>query len=55
MPETAENLRREYGISRHEQDELAVTSHRRAVAAQNSGVFAEEIIPVTVPLGAVIS
>ncbi|HNM93592.1 MAG TPA: acetyl-CoA C-acetyltransferase [Mycobacterium sp.] len=49
MLETAENLRREYGISRHEQDELAVTSHRRAVAAQNSGVFAEEIIPVTVP------
>ena len=49
MLETAENLRREYGISRHEQDELAVTSHRRAVAAQNSGVLAEEIIPVTVP------
>ncbi|MCB0935499.1 MAG: acetyl-CoA C-acetyltransferase [Mycobacterium sp.] len=49
MLETAENLRREYGISRHEQDELAAASHRRAVAAQNSGVFAEEIIPVTVP------
>ncbi len=49
MLETAENLRREYGISRHEQDELAAASHRRAVAAQNSGVFAEEMIPVTVP------
>lgn len=48
MLETAENLRREYGITRAEQDELAVTSHQRAVAAQRNGVFAEEIIPVTV-------
>ncbi|MDY6871827.1 MAG: acetyl-CoA C-acetyltransferase [Actinomycetota bacterium] len=47
MLETAENLRREYGISRDEQDELAVTSHQRAVAAQRDGVFAEEIIPVS--------
>ncbi len=46
MLETAENLRRRYGISRTEQDELAVTSHQRAVAAQRSGVLAEEIIPV---------
>ncbi|BBB01338.1 putative acetyl-CoA acetyltransferase [Actinacidiphila reveromycinica] len=49
MLETAENLRREYGIGREEQDRLALASHRRAVAAQRSGVFAEEIIPVTVP------
>src|SRR5690242_13923568 len=48
MLETAENLRREYGISRQEQDELAVRSHQRAVAAQKDGVFAEEIIPVAV-------
>jgi acetyl-CoA C-acetyltransferase len=48
MVETAENLRRQYGISRQEQDELAVASHRRAVAAQKDGVLAEEIIPVTV-------
>lgn len=48
MLETAENLRREYGISRTEQDELAVQSHRRAIAAQRSGVLAEEITPVTV-------
>ncbi|GBE67461.1 acetyl-CoA acetyltransferase [Mycobacterium sp. MFM001] len=48
MLETAENLRREYGISRHEQDELAVTSHQRAVAAQKNGILAEEIIPVPV-------
>lgn len=48
MIETAENLRREFAISREDQDALAVTSHRRAVAAQESGVFAEEIVPVTV-------
>ncbi|MCV7101559.1 acetyl-CoA C-acetyltransferase [Mycobacterium palustre] len=48
MLETAENLRRQYGISRLEQDELAVRSHQRAVAAQKDGVFAEEIIPVAV-------
>lgn len=48
MLETAENLRRQYGIDRHAQDELAVESHRRAVAAQQSGVFDEEIVPVTV-------
>ncbi|GAA4261321.1 acetyl-CoA C-acetyltransferase [Dietzia aurantiaca] len=49
MIETAENLRREYGIGREEQDELAVQSHKRAVAAQESGVFADEIVPVSVP------
>ncbi len=49
MLETAENLRREYAIPREEQDRLAVSSHQRAVAAQQSGVFAEEIVPVTVP------
>jgi acetyl-CoA C-acetyltransferase len=48
MLETAENLRRQYNISRQEQDELAVTSHQRAVAAQKDGLSAEEIIPVTV-------
>jgi acetyl-CoA C-acetyltransferase len=48
MLETAENLRREYGISRLEQDELAVRSHQRAVAAQKDGVLAEEIIPVII-------
>ena len=48
MLETAENLRRDYAISREEQDQLAVISHQRAVAAQQSGVFAQEIIPTTV-------
>ena len=49
MIETAENLRQEFSISRANQDALAVQSHRRAVAAQNSGVFAEEIVGVSVP------
>lgn len=48
MLETAENLRRQYGISRQEQDELAVRSHQRAVAAQKDGILAEEIIGVAV-------
>jgi len=48
MLETAENLRREYAIPREEQDAFACESHRRAVAAQNSGIFAQEIVPVTV-------
>ncbi len=48
MIETAENLRREYGISREAQDELALRSHERAVAASEDGTFAEEIVPVEV-------
>ncbi len=48
MLETAENLRRDYGISRQQQDELAYHSHQRAVAAQRSGAFTDEIAPVTV-------
>jgi acetyl-CoA C-acetyltransferase len=48
MIETAENLRRQYGISREEQDELAVRSHQRAIAAQQDGLLADQIIPVTV-------
>lgn len=49
MIETAENLRREYGISRDDQDELAIRSHRRAVAAHDGGRFADELFAVTVP------
>ncbi|MFI5953186.1 acetyl-CoA C-acetyltransferase [Cryptosporangium sp. NPDC051539] len=48
MLETAENLRREYGISREEQDDYAVRSHARAVAAQSAGRFDAEIVPVEV-------
>ena len=48
MLETAENLRREFSISREEQDRLAYMSHMRAVAAHEEGRFADEIVPVTV-------
>jgi acetyl-CoA C-acetyltransferase len=48
MLETAENVRRQYSVGRAEQDALALRSHERAVAAQQSGVFAEEIVPVAV-------
>jgi acetyl-CoA C-acetyltransferase len=48
MLETAENLRRAYGIGRAEQDELALRSHQRAVDAIDRGAFAEEIVPVAV-------
>jgi acetyl-CoA C-acetyltransferase len=48
MLETAENLRRQYDIPRVEQDELAVASHRKAVAAQKNGQLVDQIIPVTV-------
>ena len=49
MIETAENLRRDYGISREAQDELAVQSQQRAGAAQQAGRFDAEIVPVTIP------
>jgi len=49
MVETAENLRREYSISREDQDAFALRSHERAVAAQDAGRFDDEIVPVTVP------
>jgi len=48
MIETAENLRRAYGISREEQDALALRSHQRACRAMAAGLFDEEIVPVTV-------
>lgn len=48
MIETAENLRREFGISREDQDVLAVRSHQRAAAAVREGKFDDEIVPVPV-------
>lgn len=49
MIETAETLRARYGITREAQDALAVASHRRAVSAHETGRFAEEIVPLTIP------
>jgi acetyl-CoA acetyltransferase len=48
MIETAENLRRDYQITREAQDEFAYNSHKKAAAAQAAGKFDEEIIPFTV-------
>ncbi|WP_454697041.1 acetyl-CoA C-acetyltransferase [Achromobacter aegrifaciens] len=48
MLETAENLRREYSISREAQDQLAFNSHVRAIAAHKDGLFEDEIVPVMV-------
>jgi acetyl-CoA C-acetyltransferase len=49
MGMTAEKLAEKYGISREEQDEVALRSHRNAIAAIDNGFFKEEIVPVTVP------
>ncbi len=48
MIETAENLRRDYSISRERQDEFAFNSHQKAAAAQRDGRFEFEILPVSV-------
>ena len=49
MAETAENVADEFGISREDQDAFALRSQQRAEAAIRSAVFAEEIVPVSVP------
>jgi len=49
MGGTAENLVEKHGISRQAQDEFAVASHMKAVAAIEEGRFEEEIVPVTIP------
>ncbi len=48
MPETAENVAFEFGIGREDQDAFALRSQQRAAAAQASGRFDEEIVPVTI-------
>jgi acetyl-CoA acetyltransferase family protein len=48
---TAENLAREYKISREAQDAFALRSHQRALAAIDSGIFKREIVPVPLPGG----
>ena len=51
MPETAENLADDYGISRADQDAFALASQLKTQAAQDNGRLAQEIVPVTVDLG----
>lgn len=49
MPETAENVATDFNISREDQDQMALASQMKAVAAQQSGYFDAEICPVTIP------
>lgn len=49
MIETAENLARDYGVTREESDAFALRSHQRAAAAWEAGRFADELVPVAVP------
>lgn len=49
MPETAENVADDYKISREDQDRMAFASQNKALMAQASGVFAQEIVPVSIP------
>ncbi len=49
MPETGENVAREYGVSREDQDLFAVYSQQRAATAQQNGRLAREITPVAIP------
>jgi acetyl-CoA acyltransferase len=49
MPETGENVAVDYKVSRADQDAFALRSQQRAIAAQQNGRLAEEIVPVTIP------
>ena len=49
MGETAENVAQRFDVSRADQDDFALESHHRALAAQEAGRFDEEIVPVSVP------
>ena len=49
MPETAENVATDFRIEREAQDRMALASQRKALAAQRSGFFDAEIVPVTIP------
>lgn len=49
MPETADNVAADWGVSREDQDAFAARSQARWAAAQAAGVFADEIVPVTIP------
>ncbi|WP_069865889.1 3-oxoadipyl-CoA thiolase [Pseudomonas citronellolis] len=49
MPETAENVADEYGISRADQDAFALRSQQKAARAQAEGVFSQEIVPLEIP------
>lgn len=49
MPQTADNVAVEYGISREEQDQFALHSQQKTAAAQANNLFADEIVPIAIP------
>ena len=49
MPETAENVAEQFTVQREDQDAFALRSQARAAKAQEAGIFAEEIVPVSIP------
>jgi acetyl-CoA C-acetyltransferase len=49
MGTTAENIAKQYGVSRSQQDEFSLASQNKAEAAQKAGKFADEIVPVMIP------
>ncbi len=49
MIQTADNVAREYNVTREEQDEFAIASQQKAVAAIDAGKFKDEIVPVVIP------
>ncbi len=51
LGETAEEVAAKYDVSRTDQDEFALTSHRRAIAAQGAGRFDAEVVPIEAPSG----
>ena len=51
LGETAEEVAAKYEVTRTDQDEFALTSHQRAVAAQKEGRFEDEIVPIEAPVG----
>lgn len=51
MGETAENVARRWGVSRADQERLALESHRKAAQAQRQGLFTDEILPISVADG----
>ena len=49
MPQTAENVAEQFNVNRQDQDQFAYNSQQRTKAAQDKGLFAKEIVPVTIP------
>jgi acetyl-CoA acyltransferase len=55
MGETAENVAERYAVSRADQEQLALQSHRKAAAAREAGLLRSEIVPITLPDGQVVA